>query len=147
MVPPRILQTDWAYLRVVYLAPSAEEGFLVETWETRDPVLLEKLRGACQISNRHSSGVISMRRDNRLDLELSDGQRWVMAYHQRPRHLAMYDPDMHKRSYWYELEPEFIEALERAIKKDTGTEVTLVRRLEWSDVHAMTEDSSIHDKW
>jgi hypothetical protein len=138
--PAKIGQSEWAYLKAVYLVRD-ETGVHAESWRTRDRKVLKQL---CASFPRDAELDITynvpMNKCNRVDIELRNGQRWVISYFRHSGGMTFFDPVWAKRSYRLDdVGPEFYEALTQAIELDTGKKVDFFIKVNWDNIKLQDE--------
>ncbi len=122
---PDFNEAKWKELRVIYMVPQGTGDCVrAQAWSTTDVDQLARLRQSMCVQKATWAGKPGGTRENRLDLKLSNGQRWVMWFHQKTL-MGAYDP--YAASTWWDLHvtPEFYETLERTIKEATGVAVDI----------------------
>jgi hypothetical protein len=92
----------WKSLAVTYC--TAGRG--MQTWEARDPAVLESLRAKLNHAKPAGLTMVLQSYTNELRLELASGQRWVLFLRQ-PTRLTGYDPDNVKNSFSVSIGPLF----------------------------------------
>lgn len=145
--PAKIEQSKWASLKAVYLVRD-EKGLHADSWCTGDREILEKLRAAFpRDAEWDISYNIGMNRCNRVDIELRNGQRWVISYFRHARSMTVFDPIWVKRSFFLKnIGADFYEALMQAIEADTGKKINFFMDIDQDDVEALGDrDAADYD--
>jgi hypothetical protein len=124
---PQLDTAEWREICVVYLAQVGTNR-QATAWSTKDAGLLQSFRESLNISTGPEHFGPGTRKNNRIDLTLRNGERWVMAINKAAMDgtsLLLRAPDNPHRSFRMLIGPDFYQTLEGAIEAATGEKVDL----------------------
>ena len=127
MKKPAIAETEWEYIRVVYLTRDENDNLYPWSWRTQDKEFLERLRAAFPSGGEYRfSSKPSGSRVNRVDIKLSGGQWWSFHYGSA-NSIKMIDPNYGWSVFFYRHDNSeaFFTTLTNEIMRATGTAINL----------------------
>lgn len=137
-------------MRVVYLVRDGEE-LRPASWSTTNPDTLMQLKTNFPTNGIEYASKPGLRRDNRIDIVLSNGQKWMLAYHPQAHHLTIEDYSHRKRTYnMTNVGVDFMHAIGQAVMKETGVEITIPFGLTLDDLDVYSgpyADSYEYNVW
>ena len=126
---PDIVESEWEYLRVVYLERDENDELQPRTWHTTDQEVLANIKATFPRSGKYgsTSGKPAQSRSNRVDIKLQGGQWWSLAYLSKDQIHFLDSNSNHSRfGTLKECNPEiFYTTLTNEIMRVSGTAVNL----------------------